>query len=164
MSERFASSPVIDPSRPVRRMNCFAFNGAYVTASPSSRPDRMQRSVSSEAMYGAYTQTHVRSFVDEHIVEDRTGMLITCAYLHTPGWSTRSARHALGHESDITIVDSDAHDMDDVSWTAQGDTTVTLLHVAPRDDAPLAPPSRVSDSIAQVVCAIACSHTSRRNP
>jgi hypothetical protein len=54
--------------------------------------------------------------------------------------------------------------MDDVSWTAQGDTTVTLLHVAPRDDAPLAPPSLVSDGIAQVVWAIARSHTSRRNP
>jgi len=38
--------------------------------------------------------------------------------------ASRSIRSALGHETDIDITDSDAHDMDELHWKATADTKI----------------------------------------
>ena len=60
-------------------------------------------------------------------------------------------RRELGHENDIDMEDSDAHDMDDISWTAEADTTIEHVHAEHRSHQDGVPEGLVSDTLQQVV-------------
>ena len=66
-------------------------------------------------------------------------------------WKSRSIRRALGHESDIDMADVDAHDMDDVSWTAEADTSIEHVQAEHGGHQDGVPEGLVSDVLLQTV-------------
>jgi len=131
----------------VRITESFVTGNQYKDASSASlrqirgherlRPQRTMSTLVTENQQGSFLETHTRQLVEDHVVLDRTG------------WSERSIRRALGHEQDLHIVDDDAYDMDDISWNAGGETTITLVSSYERQHRAVEPNDLLNDILEQ---------------